>query len=107
MNSQQILDLVQVNRENKHFGRLLYKRDRDNKKVLHYSVQLNDKQSLAWEPCNSGAMKGKGQVDTWNKVIFSNDAPPGHLPARVWDAWNDGGVGSFSAFASKLVTFDL
>ncbi|MFZ1024633.1 MAG: GUN4 domain-containing protein [Limnoraphis robusta] len=40
----------------------------------------------------------------WYKSVnFSTSAPSGHLPARIWDNWNQGGVGSFKPLLSRLI----
>lgn len=39
----------------------------------------------------------------YNHTQFSLDAPCGHLPARIWDAWNNVGVGSLNSLMSVLL----
>ncbi|MEB3283438.1 MAG: GUN4 domain-containing protein [Lyngbya sp.] len=40
----------------------------------------------------------------WYKSVnFSTSAPSGHLPARIWDNWDKGGVGSFKPLLSRLI----
>ena len=65
MNKKDIHNLIDANQNHSDFGRLLYHRDRKNKKVLHYSVQLNDTESLAWEPVHSDRQKDQGEIDIW------------------------------------------
>ncbi|MBD1934620.1 MULTISPECIES: GUN4 domain-containing protein [Cyanophyceae] len=44
----------------------------------------------------------------WYRYInFSTAAPAGHLPARIWDDWGGGGVGSFYSLASKLLSCNI
>ena len=64
MNSREIHHLIAANRSHPHFGRLLHHQDAHNRAVLHYSVQLNDYQSLGWEPIHGGE-KGIGQIAIW------------------------------------------
>ena len=40
-------------------------------------------------------------------INFSTAAPAGHLPARIWDDWGGGGVGSFYSLASKLLSCNI
>jgi hypothetical protein len=48
------------------YGRLLYHRDLQNPKILHYSVQLNDRESLAWEPMHRDRQKDTGIIAIWS-----------------------------------------
>ncbi|MBD2088011.1 GUN4 domain-containing protein [Trichocoleus sp. ST-U3] len=44
----------------------------------------------------------------WYRYVnFSTAAPSGHLPARIWDDWGGGGVGSFYSLASKLLSCNI
>jgi hypothetical protein len=57
--------LIDSNFSHPDYGRLLQHRDRQNPNILHYSVQLNDRDSLAWEPINSGKEKDTGRLAIW------------------------------------------
>lgn len=46
---QHLHHLIEHNIAHQNYGRLLQHRDRNNPNILHYSVQLNDRDSLAWE----------------------------------------------------------
>lgn len=46
-------------------GRLLHHPDRQNPKILHYSVQPNDWESLAWEPIHRDRQKDTGRLAIW------------------------------------------
>jgi len=43
----------------------------------------------------------------YSDINFSTGAPAGHLPARIWDRWNRGGVGSFDPLLKKLIDSNL
>jgi hypothetical protein len=58
-------DLIDRNCSHHHYGRLLQHRDRHNSNVFHYSVQLNDLESLAWEPIHSDKAKDTGRLAIW------------------------------------------
>lgn len=59
-------ELIDSNRSHPHYGRLLQHRDRQNQNILHYSVQLNDRDSLAWEPVRAGKQKDTGRLAIWS-----------------------------------------
>ena len=54
--------LIKNNREYPYYGSLLQHHDLQNPKILHCSVQLNDYDSLAWEPINPGREKDAGRL---------------------------------------------
>jgi hypothetical protein len=58
-------DLIDSNFSHPHYGRLLQHRDRKVSSIFHYSVQLNDSESLAWEPINNGKEKDTGRLAVW------------------------------------------
>jgi hypothetical protein len=58
-------DLIARNCSHHHYGRLLQHRDRHNPNIFHYSVQLNDRESLAWEPIHSDKAKDTGRLAIW------------------------------------------
>jgi hypothetical protein len=58
-------DLIDRNCSHHHYGRLLQHRDRHNSNIFHYSVQLNDRESLAWEPIHTGKAKDTGRLAIW------------------------------------------
>jgi hypothetical protein len=58
--------LIEVNYYHPCYGRLLQHRDRQNPNILHYSVQLNDFDSLAWEPIHSNRQKDTGRLAVWS-----------------------------------------
>lgn len=80
------------------------------------SVQKKIYQSLGGETdIDQDVWKKFGKQVSWYRnhrwirygdVKFTLDAPSGHLPARVWDAWNNGGVGSFNSLMSVLLSYD-
>lgn len=61
-----IHSLIDCNFSHPEYGRLLYHRDLQNPKILHYSVQLNDRDSLAWEPIHSNRQKDTGRLAIWS-----------------------------------------
>jgi hypothetical protein len=58
-------DLIDRNYWYPEYGRLLHHRDLHNPKILHYSVQLNDRESLAWEPIHRNRQKDTGRLAIW------------------------------------------
>jgi len=58
-------ELIDLNFSHPNYGRLLQHRDKKNPNILHYSVQLNHSDSLAWEPSNSGKEKDRGKLAIW------------------------------------------
>lgn len=66
MNPQEIHNIINTNYHHPNFGKLLYHRDRKNQSILHYSVQINDYDSLAWEPINADKQKDTGQINIWH-----------------------------------------
>jgi hypothetical protein len=62
---QNLHTLIDSNLAHPHYGRLLQHRDRQNPNILHYSVQLNDWDSLAWEPIHSGKEQDTGKLAVW------------------------------------------
>ena len=57
--------LIDNNFFHPEYGRLLYHRDLQNPNILHYSVQLNNSESLAWEPSHSDRQKDTGRLAIW------------------------------------------
>ncbi len=57
--------IIDKNLGHPHYGRLIKHRDRLNPFVYHYSVQLNDHDSLAWEPVHPGREKDTGRIAIW------------------------------------------
>lgn len=57
--------LIDSNLHHPDYGRLLQHRDLHNPNTLHYSVQLNDLDSLAWEPVHSRKEKDTGRLEIW------------------------------------------
>jgi hypothetical protein len=57
--------LIDNNLAHPNYGRLLQHRDRYNPKIFHYSVQLNDVDSLGWEPIHGGKEKDTGKLTVW------------------------------------------
>ena len=62
---QHLHNLIGRNLSHPDYGRLLQHRDRNNPNILHYSVQLNDWESLAWEPVHGGKEKDTGRLAIW------------------------------------------
>ena len=62
---QNFQQLIDSNLTHPHYGRLLQHCDRKDPNTLHYSVQLNDIDSLAWEPMNAGKEKDTGRLAVW------------------------------------------
>jgi hypothetical protein len=58
--------LIEDNVSHPHYGRLLHHRDLQNPSILHYSIQINDFESLAWEPIHSDRQKDTGRVAIWH-----------------------------------------
>lgn len=63
---QNFYQLIDNNLSHPHYGRLLQHRDRQDPNTFHYSVQLNDFDSLAWEPMNAGRQKDTGRLAFWS-----------------------------------------
>lgn len=57
--------LIDSNFAYPEYGRLLHHRDSQNPSILHYSVQINDSDSLAWEPVHCDRQKDTGRVVIW------------------------------------------
>ena len=57
--------LINNNFYHPNFVKLLHHRDIHNPNILHYSVQLNDWESLAWEPMHSERQKDTGRLAIW------------------------------------------
>jgi hypothetical protein len=57
--------IIDSNIHHPHYGRLLQHRDYHNPNTLHYSVQLNDWDSLGWEPIYAGRQKDTGKMAIW------------------------------------------
>lgn len=57
--------LIDSNLSHPDYGRLLQHCDRYNPHILHYSIQLNDRDSLAWEPVGGGKKKDRGKLAIW------------------------------------------
>ena len=62
---QNLHTLIDRNLSHPDYGRLLQHRDRNNPNILHYSIQLNDWESLAWEPICGGKEKDTGRLAVW------------------------------------------
>ncbi len=62
---QNLHALIANNRSHPHYGRLLQQRDLHNPNILHYSVQLNDRESIGWEPIQAGKGKATGKLAIW------------------------------------------
>ena len=58
--------LIEENYSHPQYGCLLPHRDSQNPSILHYSVQLNDLDSLAWEPIHCDRQKDTGRVAIWH-----------------------------------------
>lgn len=74
-------NLIDSHLSHPHYGRLLQHRDLHDSNTLHYSVQLNDSESLAWEPVRSGKQKDTGRIAIWS--IDWNRFQPDQ--ARHWE----------------------
>lgn len=57
--------LIDLNFSHPQYGRLLHHRDTQNSSILHYSVQINDLEALAWEPIHCDRQKDLGRVAIW------------------------------------------
>ncbi|HTL90436.1 MAG TPA: hypothetical protein VL134_13630 [Leptolyngbya sp.] len=57
--------LIDKNFFHPHYGRLLYHRDSPKAGALHYSVQLNDSESLGWQPIHHSRQQDIGRVEIW------------------------------------------
>jgi hypothetical protein len=63
---QHLHELIDSNRDRPHYGRLLQHRDLHNRNIFHYSVQLNDWESIGWEPIRAGKEKDTGKLAIWS-----------------------------------------
>ncbi len=61
----QLHSLIDKNSYDPGFGRLLHHRDSQNPNILHYSVQLNNLEALAWEPIHPNHQKDRGKLAIW------------------------------------------
>jgi hypothetical protein len=77
--------LIDSNFSHPHYGRLLQHRDLQNSNIFHYSVQLNDFDSLTWEPVQSGGIKDTGRLAVWpiDWHRFQPDSPKERLCQRT------------------------
>jgi hypothetical protein len=57
--------LIDENVAHPAYGTLLHHPDLQNPNILHYSVQLNDYDSLAWEPIHPDRQKDTGKLAIW------------------------------------------
>ncbi|MBD1867826.1 hypothetical protein H6F95_11055 [Cyanobacteria bacterium FACHB-471] len=71
---QSLHSLIDGNFSHPKYGRLLHCCDSQNPSILHYSVQLNDSESLAWEPIYCNRQKDIGRVAIW-QVDWSRFQP--------------------------------
>jgi hypothetical protein len=62
---QYLNTLIDCNLSHPHYGRLLQHCDLQNHNILHYSIQINDSDSLAWEPIQSGKGRDTGRLAVW------------------------------------------
>jgi hypothetical protein len=62
---QNFHELIDSNSFHPYYGRLLQHRDLNNPNIFHYSIQLNDRDSLAWEPVRAGKAKDTGRLSIW------------------------------------------
>ena len=62
---QNLHTLIDSNSSHPHYGRLLQHRNHSDPSIFHYSVQLNDFDSLAWEPVRAGSENDIGRVAVW------------------------------------------
>ncbi|MEG4805449.1 hypothetical protein QUB63_32670 [Microcoleus sp. ARI1-B5] len=58
-------DLINNNFHHPDYGKLLHHRDIHQPNILHYSVQLNDCESIAWEPIHSNRQRDTGRLAIW------------------------------------------
>ncbi len=63
---QDLYQLINNNFSHSYYGRLLQHRDRLDPNTLHYSIQLNDTDSIAWEPTHGGREKDTGRLAIWS-----------------------------------------
>jgi hypothetical protein len=66
INMSDIHYLIDNNLSHPHYGRLLHHRDLQNPKILHYSVQLNESDSIGWEPVRCDRQKDTGRLAIWS-----------------------------------------
>jgi hypothetical protein len=59
-------ELIDNNLDHPDYGRLLQHQDLLNQHIFHYSVQLNDRDSLGWEPIHAGQSKDTGKLAIWS-----------------------------------------
>jgi|GEM_PF-901643 len=57
--------LINSNFPHPKYGRLLHHSDTQHPNVLHYSVQINDSESLGWEPTHCDRQRDIGRVAIW------------------------------------------
>ncbi|MGB3188839.1 MAG: GUN4 domain-containing protein, partial [Limnoraphis sp.] len=93
-----IIDQLWIKHSNGHFGLSI------QTKIYHSLKNTQQKDDQVWNAF--GEKVGWCVNNTWlwyKSVNFSTSAPSGHLPARIWDNWNKGGVGSFKPLLSRLI----
>ncbi|MFB2921139.1 GUN4 domain-containing protein [Aerosakkonema funiforme] len=85
-----------------HFGFSVQKRIYENlggTQKYHEKIWQDFGQRVGWRVNNQWL---------WYRYLnFSIKAPPGHLPARLWDDWCGGGVGSFYSLMPKLINCNI
>ncbi len=92
-----IHSLIDRNFSHPEYGRLLHHRYLQNPKILHYSVQLNDRESLAWEPMRCDRQKDTGKLAIWS-IDWQRFQPAQwvtHLPTTKIQAAMHGSVDRF------------
>jgi uncharacterized protein YoxC len=92
------IDQLWIKHSNGHFGLSI------QTKIYHSLKNTQQKDDQVWNAF--GEKVGWCVSNTWlwyKSVNFSTSAPSGHLPARIWDNWDKGGVGSFKPLLSRLI----
>ncbi len=73
-------------------------------KIYHRLKNTQQKDDQIWNAFGEKVGWCANNIWLWYKSVnFSTSAPSGHLPARIWDNWNQGGVGSFKPLLSRLI----
>ncbi|ERT06315.1 seryl-tRNA synthetase N-terminal domain protein [Lyngbya aestuarii BL J] len=92
------IDRLWIKSSDGHFGLSI------QTKIYHSLRNTHQKEDRVWNAF--GEKVGWCVNNTWlwyKSVNFSTSAPSGHLPARIWDNWDKGGVGSFKPLLSRLI----
>ncbi|MFY7804940.1 MAG: GUN4 domain-containing protein [Limnoraphis robusta] len=92
------IDQLWIKYSDGHFGLSI------QTKIYHSLRNTQQKDDQVWNAFGEKVGWCVNNIWLWYKSVnFSTSAPSGHLPARIWDNWDKGGVGSFKPLLSTLI----